>query len=119
MPRYTATTAYSAAIAVAVGDIVQNTGRYGVLVCAQATASDDDAVEILPNKGVRISRTVLPPSGVTPAANARNEWELNATPSVGAMVTRPGVAGAAPAKSPSQPSMASSSNRNIRALSRP
>lgn len=55
MPRYTATTAYSAAIAVAVGDIVQNTGRYGVLVCAQATASDDDAVETLPNKGVRIS----------------------------------------------------------------
>ncbi len=55
MPRYTATTAYSAAITVAAGDIVQNTGRYGVLVCAQATASDDDAVEILPNKGIRIS----------------------------------------------------------------
>ena len=55
MPRYTATTAYSAAIAVAVGDIVQNTGRYGVLVCAQDIPTDEDAVEILPGKAVRIS----------------------------------------------------------------
>ncbi|WP_189654982.1 hypothetical protein [Paracoccus mutanolyticus] len=71
-PVDTATTAYSAAIAVAVGDIVQNTGRYGVLVCAQATASGAMRGNP-PNKGVRISTaaTFSVPPGYRRTAEVR------------------------------------------------
>ena len=55
MPQYNATSTFGAPVPVAPGDIVQNTGRLMILVCAQDIPTDEDAVEILPGKAVRIS----------------------------------------------------------------
>lgn len=55
MPQYNATSTFGAPVPVAPGDIVQNTGRHMILVCAQDIPTDEDAVEILPGKAVRIS----------------------------------------------------------------
>lgn len=55
MPEYPAPPAFAAPVPVETGDIVQNTGRHMILVCAAAPAADGDAVEVLPNKGVTIT----------------------------------------------------------------
>lgn len=55
MPEYPATPAFGAAVPVQAGDIVQNTGRHMILICAVTPASDGDAVEVLPNKVVPIT----------------------------------------------------------------
>lgn len=55
MPEYTATPAFGAAVPVQAGDIIQNTGRHKILICAITPASDGDAVEVLPNKGIIIT----------------------------------------------------------------
>lgn len=55
MPKYDATATYGAPVPVQAGDIVQNTGAHMILVCAATPAADDDAVEILPNKGITIA----------------------------------------------------------------
>lgn len=54
MPRYTVTNEYSAAIAVASGDLVQNTGWSALYVCFSTPADDDDAVEIKSGRGVEV-----------------------------------------------------------------
>ena len=55
MPAYDATATYGAAVPVQAGDIVQNTGRNMILVCAVSPADDGDAAELLPNRGVTIT----------------------------------------------------------------
>lgn len=48
MPAYIATTDWSAAIPVAAGDVIQNTGRGTLLVCPITPAADGDAVFLIP-----------------------------------------------------------------------
>ena len=55
MPEYPATPAFGAAVPVQAGNIIQNTGRHMILICASTPASDGDAVEVLPNKGITIT----------------------------------------------------------------
>ena len=55
MPLYQATDVYGASVTVQAGDVVQNTGRHIILVCALDPADDGDAVEVLPNRGVTIT----------------------------------------------------------------
>ncbi|RCW77124.1 hypothetical protein, partial [Paracoccus lutimaris] len=50
MPAYTATDSWSAAITVAAGDIIQNTGRRLLLVCPVTPAADGDAVDLHPDQ---------------------------------------------------------------------
>ncbi len=55
MPKFDTTQTYSASIPVESGDVVQNTGRYTILVCALDPADDGDAVELLPGRGITIT----------------------------------------------------------------
>ncbi|WP_220269837.1 hypothetical protein, partial [Paracoccus lutimaris] len=50
MPAYTATDSWSAAITVAAGDIIQNTGHRVLLVCPVTPAADGDAVDLHPDQ---------------------------------------------------------------------
>lgn len=55
MPKFDATQSRGTPVAVAPGDIVQNSGGQMILVCAATPAADGDAVELLPNRGVTIA----------------------------------------------------------------
>ncbi len=55
MPKFDATPTYGASIPVESGDIIQNTGKHMILVCAPTPAADGDAVELLPGRGITIT----------------------------------------------------------------
>lgn len=55
MPKYNATAAYTAAIPVETGDVIQNVGKQVILVCPGTAGNDDDAAEIPPGEGFTIS----------------------------------------------------------------
>ncbi|MFV0409080.1 MAG: hypothetical protein ACK5LJ_05095 [Paracoccus sp. (in: a-proteobacteria)] len=54
MPRHEITDSYSDPITVAPGQDVQNAGRYLLYVSFIDPASDDDAYEIQPGKGLEV-----------------------------------------------------------------
>ena len=55
MPAYLLSSSWSDPIPVQAGDVIQNTGRGLILVCAAVPAIDADAVEVEPNKGFTIT----------------------------------------------------------------
>lgn len=55
MPEFNLTSTWSDPVPVQAGDVVQNTGRHMVMVCAVTPAADADSVEILPNRGISIT----------------------------------------------------------------
>lgn len=55
MPAYPVTRNWSASIAVTAGDIVQNKGHNAIHVCPIDPPTEDDAVELQPGDGVKIT----------------------------------------------------------------
>ena len=55
MPTYTLTHEYGPAITVKEGDLIQNVGQRTILVCPKNPPADENAAEIEPGLGLRIT----------------------------------------------------------------
>ncbi|MCT4333718.1 hypothetical protein MU516_12665 [Paracoccus sp. YLB-12] len=55
MPAYPVSRTWSASIAVAAGDVVQNHGHNAIYVCPSSPADEGDAIQLAPGEGFQVT----------------------------------------------------------------